>query len=425
MSPAVRELIASVNGQAVGMLRDEGGFWSFEYDPRWLDNPRRFAVSPGLPLQKEKIIDTGSVRAVQWFCDNLLPEERARELLAKEAAVEVNDAWELLAYFGAESAGAITLLPPGISPPPSGLRPLPDDELQRRIDELPRRSLSADSPKRMSLAGAQAKLAVTVKDGRFYEPVGGECSTHILKPDSKTEGFPNTAINEFFCMSLAAQVGLSVPPTEFRAAPSPIYVVKRFDRNFDVDPVERLHSLDALQLLSLDRRLKYSKASAATLNDCIKLCRTPAQARVNLFRWTIFNVLIGNHDAHLKNISFLVGNAGITLAPFYDLVSTVVYATREHDARGPHWPDVELTMPIGQAKFFSDITRAGMLEFGVQLGLKESAARHLLDVLVSHLHHDLPAIVESFLDRAAPAQQRLIKAILAMPIKEMSAKLRV
>lgn len=111
----------------------------------------------------------------------------------------------LLAYFGAESAGAITLLPPGISPPPLGLRHLPDEELQRRIDELPRRSLSADSPKRMSLAGAQAKLAVTVKDGRLHEPVGGACS-HILKPDSKTEGCPNTAINECFCMSLAAQI---------------------------------------------------------------------------------------------------------------------------------------------------------------------------------------------------------------------------
>lgn len=66
MSPALRELIASVNGQAVGMLRDEGGFWTFEYDPAWLDNPVRFAISPGLPLQAEKIIDTGSMRPVQW-----------------------------------------------------------------------------------------------------------------------------------------------------------------------------------------------------------------------------------------------------------------------------------------------------------------------------------------------------------------------
>lgn len=169
---------------------------------------------------------------MQWFCDNLLPEEMARELLAKDAAVDVNDAWGLLAYFGAESAGAITLLPPGSSVTTSGLRPLPDDELQRRIDELSRRSLSADSPKRMSLAGAQAKLPVTLKELQIFEPVGGECSTHILKPDSKVDGFPHTAINEYFCMTLASHVGLPVPNITFRQVPSPIYLVERFDRKF-------------------------------------------------------------------------------------------------------------------------------------------------------------------------------------------------
>lgn len=424
MTPEVRELAASINGQAVGMLRDEGGFWTFQYDPAWLANPRRYAISPSLPLRAEKIVDSGSLRPVQWFCDNLLPEEQARELLAKDAAVDVDDAWGLLAYFGAESAGAITLLPPGVAPAAPGLRLLPDGELQRRIDELPRRSLSADSPKRMSLAGAQAKLPVTLKDGQLYEPVGGECSTHILKPDSKIEGFPHTAINERFCMCLAAHAGLRVPPSEFRQAPSPIYLVGRFDRNFQPDSVERVHTLDALQLLSLDRRLKYSKASAQTLSECIKLCRTPAQVRVNLFRWAVFNVLIGNHDAHMKNVSFLTGPGGVTLAPFYDLVSTVVYATPEYDRRGPHWPEVELTMQLGRARHFSDVTREDVLEFGTQLGLKESVAAHLLSLSVSLLNHGLPAIADRFLAMATPGQGRVINAILAMPIKEMSARLQ-
>ncbi len=424
MTEDIRELIASINGQAVGTLRDEGGFWTFQYDSAWLSHQGRYAISPKLPLQAAKIIDTGSLRTVQWFCDNLLPEEMARELLAKDAAVDVNDAWGLLAYFGAESAGAITLLPPGISATTSGLRPLPDDELQHRIDELPRRSLSADSPKRMSLAGAQAKLAVTVKDLQIFEPVGGECSTHILKPDSKVDGYPHTAINEYFCMTLASHVGLPVPNLTFRQAPSPIYLVERFDRSLQGDVVERVHTLDALQLLSLDRRLKYSKASAETLNDCIKLCRTAAQARINLYRWTVFNILIGNHDAHMKNISFLVGPGGITLAPFYDLVSTVIYATREHDPRPPYWPDVELTMPIGKARFFADLTRDDVVTFGAQLGLRESVAAKLLDTLVSLLNHGLSTIADGFRTFAYTGQQRVINAILAMPIQEMSKKLR-
>lgn len=424
MTTDVRELLASINGQAVGVLREEEGYWTFQYDPRWLGYPERYAISPRLPLQEEKIIDNGSQRPVQWFCDNLLPEETARELLAKDAAVDVNDAWGLLAYFGAESAGAITLQAPGSPASPSGLKPLPDDELQRRIDELPRRSLSADSPKRMSLAGAQAKLPVALRDMQIYEPVGGECSTHILKPDSKVEGYPHTAINEYFCMTLAKHVGLPVPNITFRQAPSPIYLVERFDRNFPADTVERVHTLDALQLLSLDRRLKYSQASVETLNECIKLCRTAAQGRITLFRWTVFNVLIGNHDAHMKNISFLVRPGGITLAPFYDLVSTVIYTTREYDPRPPYWPDVELSMPLGNARFFADLGRSDLIAFGVQLGLKEGVAARLLDVLVSTLNHELTAIADGFRSFANAGQQRVIDAILAMPIREMSEKLR-
>lgn len=424
MSTAIRELLASINGRAVGVLRAEDGYWSFQYDPLWLGHAECYAISPKLPLQAEKIVDSGSLRPVQWFCDNLLPEETARELLARDAALDVDDAWGLLAYFGAESAGAITLLPPGSAMPPAGLKPLPDAELQRRIDELPRRSLSADSPKRMSLAGAQAKLPVVVRESQILEPVGGECSTHILKPDSKVEGYPHTAINEYFCMTLARQVGLPVPDTAFRQAPSPIYLVERFDRNAQANTVERVHTLDALQLLSLDRRLKYSQASVETLNECIKLCRTPAQARINLFRWAVFNVLIGNHDAHMKNVSFLVGPRGIALAPFYDLVSTVIYTTREHDPRPPHWPDVELTMPLGNARFFADLTRHDMLACGLQLELRESVAMHLLDTLLAALKRELPGITDQFGQLANAGQRRVIDAIQAMPIREMMEKLR-
>ncbi|PKO86340.1 MAG: type II toxin-antitoxin system HipA family toxin [Betaproteobacteria bacterium HGW-Betaproteobacteria-12] len=419
-----RQLIASINGQAVGTLCDEGGFWTFQYAADWLANPARYAISPKLPLQSEKIVDSGSLRPVQWFCDNLLPEETARELLARDAALDVDDAWGLLSYFGAESAGAITLLPPNHPPLAAGLRPLSEEKLQQRIDLLPRRSLSADSPKRMSLAGVQAKLAVVVKNLTIFEPMGSECSTHILKPDSKVEGYPHTAINEYFCMTLAGHVGLPVPNVSFRQTLSPIYLIERFDRRLKDDVVARIHTLDALQLLSLDRRLKYAKASADTLNDCIALCRTAAQARINLYRWTVFNILIGNHDAHMKNISFLVGANGITLAPFYDLVSTVIYTTREHDPRPPFWPDVQLTMPIGNAKFFADLTAEDVIAFGVQLGLKERVAANLLAQMVSRLNHGLAALVEGFKTFTTAGQQRVISAILALPIREMSEKLR-
>jgi len=44
-----------------------------------------------------------------------------------------------------------------------------------------------------------------------------------------------------------------------------------------------------------------------------------------LLRWVIFNFLIGNADAHGKNISLLLTGQGPVLAPFYDMMSTAVY----------------------------------------------------------------------------------------------------
>lgn len=40
---------------------------------------------------------------------------------------------------------------------------------------------------------------------------------------------------------------------------------------------------------------------------------------------TIFNFLIGNADAHAKNLALLYSRKKPSLAPFYDLVSTQVY----------------------------------------------------------------------------------------------------
>lgn len=49
---------------------------------------------------------------MQWYFDNLLPEEQLRSILAKEAQIDEADAFGLLGYFGAESAGSLSLAAP-------------------------------------------------------------------------------------------------------------------------------------------------------------------------------------------------------------------------------------------------------------------------------------------------------------------------
>lgn len=67
-------------------------------------------MSPTFELRVDAFIDTSTDRPVPWFFDNLLPEEGMRMSLAREAKVDAGDTWGLLAYFGRESAGALTLL---------------------------------------------------------------------------------------------------------------------------------------------------------------------------------------------------------------------------------------------------------------------------------------------------------------------------
>src|SRR5699024_7135037 len=133
----------------VGVLRDVNGLWSFRYADEWLTNPHGFALSPHLPLQVQPHVDGGSIRHVQWYFDNLLPEEGQRTLLANDAQVDVADALGLLAFYGAESAGSLTLLVSEMSEQnEGGLKTLPDDVISARIHNLPSVSLTQAALKR-------------------------------------------------------------------------------------------------------------------------------------------------------------------------------------------------------------------------------------------------------------------------------------
>ena len=318
-------------------------------------------------MATEPLLDGASQRPVQWYFDNLLPEAGQRDLLAQDARLEAADAFGLLAWYGAESAGSLTLLPPDVAPQTSEpLRPLPDTALEARIRQLPKVPLMHAASKRMSLAGAQHKLAVVLQEGDLFEPAGATPSTHLLKPDHPDADYPHSVVNEWFIMRLAKRLSLDVPEVHRRYVPSPVYLIDRFDRIPDAQGWQRRHVIDACQLLGLDRSFKYSQGSMESLAALANACRSPAVARSRLFAWLVFNVLVGNSDAHLKNLSFLVSHEGIQLAPFYDLLSVATYDSTAYDKKS--WPtQTRLAWPIQGVSHFSAINRAFILEAGATL----------------------------------------------------------
>lgn len=297
----------------------------FQYEASWLSGAKAYQLSLRLPLQKEPFANDAS----KAFFSNLLPEARIRDLIARGLGVSAKNDFRLLEELGGECAGAISLLPEGRLPETTGgYKQLSPEELDKMIEEMPRRPLlTAGKGMRLSLAGAQNKLPVYIKDGAIYLPRGAFSSSHILKP--KIPEFADTVENEAFCMLLAGDCGLPVTEITLREGRYRCCLVKRYDREAGAGSPVRLHQEDFCQALGYGYDQKYESEGGPGLKDCFALISEygtePIVDKRNLLRWVVFNYLTGNCDAHAKNISILFANGQIRLAPFYDLMSTMVY----------------------------------------------------------------------------------------------------
>jgi serine/threonine-protein kinase HipA len=429
-----RALSIFSNAQRVGRLSERAGIWELQYDHTWMTSPEGWDLGPGLPRAAGTITDGASERPVQWFFDNLLPEEDMRTAVAKTASVDQADAFALLGYLGRESAGSLVLLPEGQEPEPGdGYQTLSLEELSARIRSMPTVPITATGPKRMSLAGAQQKLLVRWDGKTLTEPVGASPSTHILKPQSTSAEYPHSVINEYAMMRLAALMGLDVPPVWRLYVPQPVYIVQRFDRTFDGRAPGRLHVIDTCQLMNMPRAFKYEQASLPTLGAAIKMTRSRAQTRQHLWRWLLFNVLIGNHDNHLKNVSFVVTAEGSSIAPAYDLLSTAIYHTTDY-ALPPPWPGVEMAIPAPEAPTFADLTRERMLLSAAALGVPASIAARELDAMCAQILPRMDQVIAHIAEENGATPQeakayhagelRLLRAIRHVVIQDMVERIK-
>lgn len=318
------------DGRVTGSLHlDRHGEMEFTYAPEWLADAKAPALSFSLPKRAEAF----GRRECQPFFGGILPEEGQRHAIARALGVSAENEFRLLEHLGGEVAGALTLLPDGEVPQPlSSIAPdiLSDDRLLALLDRLPvRPMLAGEGGLRLSLAGAQSKLPVLLIDGKIALPAPGQPTSHILKPPIAR--FEGTTENEYFCMTLAAAIGLKVAPVEMRTvAGRSFLLITRYDRAQNTDgQLIRLHQEDFAQALGIPSHRKYASEGGPTFPDCFALLRRaatrPPRDILRLLDAAIFNLIIGNADAHAKNFSLLHGDCAITLAPLYDLLSTVLY----------------------------------------------------------------------------------------------------
>lgn len=334
-----RMLDVYLYGHCVGQLiQNEHGDMVFDYAESWLESPHAMPLSHSLPLRKGQF----GRNECRGFFSGILPEESKREIVARNLGISARNDFAMLEQIGGECAGAVTFIPAGEELPKNKpqYKPLSDSSLAGILRELPRRPLMAgEDGIRLSLAGAQDKIAVHVTGNQISMPLGSAPSTHILKP--AIAHFEGVVFNEAVCMKLAAAIGLPTAPVKIRKAEDIDYLlVKRYDRKITEVPValasvRRMHQEDFCQALGIVSENKYQKEGGPSLKDCLGLIRdvssTPVIDLQKMLDAVIFNFLVGNNDAHGKNFSFIYDNTSIHglqiyLAPLYDIVCTAYYA---------------------------------------------------------------------------------------------------
>src|ERR1700733_3269645 len=224
-----RTLDVYLHNELTGQLvQDDGGQMAFNYAESWLNKPGATALSQSLPLRKERF----SRNECRGFFGGILPEESKRQIIAGNLGISARNDYAMLEQIGGECAGAVTFIPAGRPLPQQdyGYRKLHSQELAAILRELPKRPLLAgDEGIRLSLAGAQDKVAVRIEGGEISLPLGGAPSTHILKPS--VERFEGVVFNEALCLRLASAIGLRSATVETRSVEGMDYLlVERYDR---------------------------------------------------------------------------------------------------------------------------------------------------------------------------------------------------
>lgn len=380
--------------------------YSFQYDAAWVRAPAGFNLAPAVPLPP------GEARpgAVHRFLENLLPEGRALDIASILNQVSKNNVFALVRLLGQEPVGAFSFKAAEhpLTTAPAQRRPISAEELSHRIRERDSVPFPVwDGKVRLSVAGYQDKLQVLVEDDQLSLADGSLSSTHLLKPESRNPTMPHLVANEHYCMRLAALVnaaarlGLPVAGVELRRIPEPILLIERFDRVVQwaapgrVATVARTHIIDGCQALDLPSTLKYERNFGSSpdvrhIRDGVSFERlfglldkmvTPASARTYLLRWALVQLLLGNSDAHGKNISFYVRRAGLVPAPMYDLVSVNAYGETVEQ---------EMALAYGDEFLPEAITPYALADFAYRTGTQPAALARELSTIARAMRRLAP-----------------------------------
>jgi serine/threonine-protein kinase HipA len=392
-----------------GQLVDDGRL-RFTYDSDYLQAEGAQPLSLALPLA-QSAYEHNACHAV---FGGLLPEGNVRPMLAKALGVSERNDFSLLDEVGGECAGAVSLSRvdgPGRVAGAAKRTELGSVTLESLVKQMPSRPLLVAEGVRLTLAGAQSKLALVLEDGKLYFPGQNEPSTHILKV--APAGFEGILENELFCLRLAKAIGLpTATGTVNRAGDTEYLCVERFDRIWLDGKVKRLHQEDFCQALGVAPEAKYQNEGGPSLVEGVQLLREhstkPATDVAAILKLVYFNYLIGNADAHSKNFSLLLGGAGPLLAPAYDLICTAAYPGLTH----------KMAMKIGSEYDPDRVTTRHWEALAEKCGLKANFVLEGLKELADRVTKMAPVVADKLGTEIGP--RKIVDGVQAVITKRVA-----
>lgn len=382
------ELNVFYKNKKVGTITSERSVLYFKYSKNWLDDYiTHFPISQSLPL-REELYDQQNTLA---FFENLLPEGRILNLIEKDLKTE--GVFKVLEKLGRECAGALIITPLEENNISEVSEPL-EVSLKEIYETLEKRDhlidLALQKNARMSLAGAQDKIAAQYIDGKIYIERSMAPTTHIIKPPAINDEFSDLVFNEYFCMKLAKNIGFNVADVEIISGEFPLLVVTRFDRTKVNGGTVRLHQEDFCQAAAYLAAEKYEIDGGPSIHDNFKLiekCVTSTmigQSHDRFLKWIMFNLIIGNCDSHSKNLSFSIHQGKYSLAPFYDLVSTKVYPRLSKN----------YAFSIGGTYKIEEMSKKRFEAEELKLGIKQGTFFARGSEIFSEINKAIPLVVE-------------------------------
>jgi serine/threonine-protein kinase HipA len=320
----MRTLAAWIEDRRIGSFiedpqADGGILYAFEYDSVTTEDIVSLTM---VPAEGELRFATRSFPAP---FDMILPEGERRAKIEASRKILRTDSFSLLSYVGWNPVNRVRFLPPDEVPgnePPELPTPAEiasytkgKEMFRARLAELDlRQGISGVQPKLLGAPAQRDKLSPALRQFRG--------STHILK--ASTDRFPFLAVNERTCLEVFQAAGLATPHTTL-SADGELLLVERFDIR------GQRHCVgfeEAAALMGETSATKYQRDYGSMIESLVQFVAPHQEDSIRrpLTKALLLNHLLGNGDAHLKNFGVLYEDAArVTLAPFYDCVSTLPY----------------------------------------------------------------------------------------------------